>query len=130
MLSTVIPVYNEVESLSTLYKELAEVAAAHSYELDIIFVDDGSTDGSWAEIARLAAADPRVLGIRFRRNFGKAAALSAGFNAATGDTIVTMDADLQDSPAEIPKLLQKLDEGLDVVSGWKVNRHDPWHKRW
>ena len=93
-------------------------------------VDDGSTDGSWAAIEQLAERDPRVLGIRFRRNFGKAAALSAGFDAATGDTIVTMDADLQDSPAEIPKLLAKLDEGLDVVSGWKVDRHDPWHKRW
>ena len=91
----------------------------------MIFVDDGSTDGSWPVIERLAAEDSRVLGIRFRRNFGKAAALNAGFNAAEGDRIVTIDGDLQDDPAEIPRLLAKLDEGFDVVSGWKQVRHDP-----
>ncbi len=94
----------------------------------MIFVDDGSIDGSWAVIERLAADDPRVLGIRFRRNFGKAAALNAGFDAAEGDRIVMIDGDLQDDPAEIPHLLAKLDEGFDVVSGWKRVRHDPWHK--
>ena len=128
MLSTVIPVYNEVESLSTLYRELAEVAAAHSYELDIIFVDDGSTDGSWAEIARLAAADLRVRGIRFRRNFGKAAALSAGFNACRGKLVMTLDADLQDDPHEVPRFLAAMHSDLGVVSGYKQIRHDPWHK--
>jgi dolichol-phosphate mannosyltransferase len=93
-------------------------------------VDDGSRDGSWDVIEQLADRDPRVLGIRLRRNFGKAAALSAGFDAVAGETIVTMDADLQDSPAEIPTLLARLNQGLDVVSGWKRTRHDPWHKRY
>lgn len=129
-LSVVVPVLNEAATLRTLHQELAEVAAQHDYALQIILVDDGSTDDSWEVIADLAAKDPCVEGIRFRRNFGKAAALSAGFDAAVGDVIVTMDADLQDSPAELPKLLAKLDEGLDVVSGWKQTRRDPWHKRW
>jgi dolichol-phosphate mannosyltransferase len=130
MISVIIPVYDEVGSLVQLHRELDDLAAERGYELQFVLVDDGSTDGSWAAIARLAEQDARVLGIRFRRNFGKAAALSAGFDAATGDVIVTMDADLQDSPAEIPKLLARLDEGLDVVSGWKQLRRDPWHKRW
>lgn len=128
MLSAVIPVYNEVESLDGLYRELDLVARKHDYELDLIFVDDGSTDGSWQTIARLAAEDARVRGIRFRRNFGKAAALSAGFRAAKGDLIMTLDADLQDDPQEIPRFLEKMGERFDVVSGWKKIRHDPWHK--
>src|SRR5262245_29521451 len=130
MLSAVIPVLNEAESLAALHAELGEVARRHGYNLEIVFVDDGSTDGSWQEIERLAAADERVRGIRFRRNFGKAAALSAGFDAARGDVVVTLDADLQDSPAELPNLLARLDQGFDVVSGWKLDRQDPWHKRW
>ncbi|MCL4194295.1 MAG: glycosyltransferase family 2 protein, partial [Thermoguttaceae bacterium] len=128
MLSIVIPVYNEEASLEALHCELHEVAAANGYELDIVFVDDGSTDGSWELIERIAAADPQARGIRFRRNFGKAAALSAGFAAAQGQLIMTLDADLQDDPHEIPRFLAKMDEGLDVVSGWKQVRHDPWHK--
>ncbi len=128
MLSVVIPVFNEVESLEELYRELAEVAEAQQYELDLILVDDGSTDGSWNVIRSLAAADPRVRGIRFRRNFGKAAALSAGFQAARGERIITLDADLQDDPHEIPRFLAEMDKDLDVVSGWKRVRHDPWHK--
>src|SRR4051812_32270524 len=104
MISVVIPVFNEAETLQQLHRELSDVAAAHAYELQMVPVDDGSRDGSWQVIEQLAEQDPRVLGIRLRRNFGKAAALSAGFDAATGDTIVTMDADLQDSPAEIPAL--------------------------
>ena len=130
MISVIIPVLDEVGTLEELHRELSAVAAAHQYDLQIVLVDDGSTDGSWQAIERLAAADPRMLGIRFRRNFGKAAALSAGFDAAAGDIIVTMDADLQDSPAEIPNLVAKLDDGLDVVNGWKRQRHDPWHKRY
>ena len=94
----------------------------------MIVVDDGSTDGTWPVICQLAADDPRILGIRLRRNFGKAAALSAGFHAADGERIVTIDGDLQDNPAEIANLLAKIDEGFDVVSGWKRERHDPWHK--
>lgn len=128
MLSIVIPVCDEVETLAALHSELSSVAAAQQYEIEIIFVDDGSTDGSWEAIRRLAADDSRVQAIRFRRNFGKAAALDAGFRAARGETIVTLDADLQDDPREIPKLLEKLNSGFDVVSGWKQVRHDPWHK--
>lgn len=128
MLSVIIPVLDEAENLPQLYRELSAVADVESYRMQMIFVDDGSTDRSWAVIEQLAAEDSRVLGIRFRRNFGKAAALSAGFNAAEGDRIVTIDGDLQDDPAEIPQLLAKLDEGFDVVSGWKQVRHDPWDK--
>jgi glycosyltransferase involved in cell wall biosynthesis len=125
MLSVVIPVLNEAESLPQLVRELDRVAIVHAYEMQIIIVDDGSTDGTWRTICQLAADDPRILGIRFRRNFGKAAALSAGFHAAEGDPIITMDGDLQDDPAEIAALIATLDDGYDVASGWKRERHDP-----
>ena len=128
MLSVVIPVLNEASSLETLWQELAAVARDRGYELEVIFVDDGSTDASWSVIERLAAADERVRGIRFRRNFGKAAALAAGFRAVRGDLVMTLDADLQDDPREIPNFLAALELNLDVVSGWKRVRHDPWHK--
>jgi len=128
MLSLVIPVYNEADSLPQLFKELNDVAQANHYDLDVIFVDDGSTDTSWKTISDLAASDPRVRGIRFRRNFGKAAALNAGFKVVRGDMVMTLDADLQDDPHEIPKFLEKMASGFDVVSGWKRVRHDPWHK--
>jgi len=128
MISTVIPVLNEAESLETLHAELSAVADARGFRLDMVFVDDGSTDDSWAVIRRLAGEDERVHGIRLRRNFGKAAALSAGFQAVKGDLVMTLDADLQDDPKEIPAFLEKLAEGYDVVSGWKRVRHDPWHK--
>ncbi len=127
-LSLVIPVFNEEESLPQLHREIEAVLSEHGYDAEIIFVDDGSTDTSWKVICELADKDPRVRAVRFRRNFGKAAALSAGFAEAVGDRIVTMDADLQDDPAEIPRFLEKIDEGFDVVSGWKKIRHDPWHK--
>jgi glycosyltransferase involved in cell wall biosynthesis len=128
MLSVVIPVCNEQESLEELHRELSEVAEAEGYRLDVIFVDDGSTDRSWQIIERLAESDPRVRGLRFRRNFGKAAALSAGFAHARGKLVMTLDADLQDDPHEIPRFLAEMDKGVDVVSGWKQVRHDPWHK--
>ena len=128
MLSVVIPVLNEAASLPQLLAELQRMADASGYSLQTIVVDDGSTDDTWAVVSRLSAADPRILGIRLRRNFGKSAAMSAGFRAAEGDRIVTLDGDLQDDPAEIPKLMAKLDEGFDVVNGWKQVRHDPWHK--
>ncbi|QDU97976.1 glycosyltransferase family 2 protein [Lignipirellula cremea] len=128
MLSAVIPVYNEVDSLAELHAELSAVADAEGYDFDLVFVDDGSRDGSWEEIERLASVDRRVRGIRFRRNFGKAAALSAGFEAARGEIVFTLDADLQDDPTEIPRFLAEMDNGFDVVSGWKKVRHDPWHK--
>ncbi len=125
MISVVIPVYNEAESLRQLHDELIGVAAARQLDLEILFVDDGSTDASWSTIQQLAAADARVGGVRFRRNFGKAAALQAGFQAARGEFVVTLDADLQDDPQELTRFLQALDDGADVVSGWKQVRHDP-----
>jgi glycosyltransferase involved in cell wall biosynthesis len=139
MISAVIPVYNERESLVPLHAEIAETARQAHLDLEIIFVDDGSTDRSWDVIAELARSNPEVQGIRFRRNFGKAAALVAGFDAAHGDIILTLDADLQDDPHEIPRFLEAMKTGkpvdgrpagvgLDVVSGWKRVRHDPWHK--
>jgi glycosyltransferase involved in cell wall biosynthesis len=131
MISVVVPVYNEQESLALLYGELDQVFAAGAHgPAEFLFVDDGSRDGSWDVLRRLAAADARVRAIRFRRNFGKAAALTAGFLAARGERIFTLDADLQDNPSEIPRFLARLDEGFDVVSGWKKTRHDPWHKVW
>jgi dolichol-phosphate mannosyltransferase len=125
MLSVLIPVLDEAENLPQLVRELDQAAVKHGYDLQIIIVDDGSRDGTWKVISDLSANDSRILGIRFRRNFGKAAALSAGFHAAEGERIVTIDGDLQDDPAEIASLLAKLDEGYDVVSGWKRERHDP-----
>lgn len=127
-LSIVIPVFNEVESLAKLYGELSEVAREQDYELELIFVDDGSTDRSWEAIQQLVRDDPRVRGIRLRRNFGKSAALSAGFAAAQGELIFTLDADLQDDPREMPRFIAEIEQGCDVVSGWKKTRHDPWHK--
>jgi dolichol-phosphate mannosyltransferase len=142
MISVVIPVYNERDSLGPLFAEIAAVAAARRLDLEVIFVDDGSRDGSWEVIRDLAAKEATVRGVRFRRNFGKAAALSAGFQAARGSVILTLDADLQDDPGEIPRFLAALEQGtsadgdaakeggtrLDVVSGWKRVRLDPWHK--
>lgn len=134
VISVVIPVCNEKDSLQTLHEELNSVAAKHGLTMEVIFVDDGSCDGSWDIIKKLTAGRDSVTGIRFRRNFGKAAGLSAGFQSTRGDIVLTMDADLQDDPAEIPRFLEALRQGgpgntpLDVVSGWKKVRHDPWHK--
>jgi glycosyltransferase involved in cell wall biosynthesis len=130
MISLVIPLLNEKDSLAPLQTEIAEEALRSSLDLEVIFVDDGSTDGSWDIITDLALKMPEVHGIRLRRNFGKAAALSAGFQACRGDVILTLDADLQDDPHEIPAFLSALGKGFDVVSGWKRIRHDPWHKVW
>jgi dolichol-phosphate mannosyltransferase len=128
-ITAVIPTLNEVDSLRQLHAELVAVAEAEGYDLEILFIDDGSSDGSWDAIRELSVADSRVRGIRFRRNFGKAAALRAGFEASRGDYVMTLDADLQDDPREIPSFLALMNErGLDVVSGWKQVRHDPWHK--
>ena len=128
MLSIVIPVFNEQDSLDELLSRIEEVALQHSYELDVILVDDGSSDNSWAKIEQLSQRFTWARGIRLRRNFGKAAALAAAFERAQGTRVITMDADLQDDPREIPNLLAKLESGFDVVSGWKKVRHDPWHK--
>ncbi len=126
--SLIIPVFNEEESLEELHRQIRAVPETSGEEAEILFVDDGSTDKSWSVIETLSKKDSRVRGIRFRRNFGKAAALDAGFHAARGKILFSMDADLQDDPAEIPDFLRKMDGGLDVVSGWKKVRHDPWHK--
>jgi dolichol-phosphate mannosyltransferase len=130
MISGIIPVLDEADSLPGLYEQLSAVARQHAYELDILFVDDGSNDDSWAVIEQLCQQDARLRGSRFRRNFGKAAALSAGFASARGDWFLTMDADLQDDAREIPKFLEAMHQGYDVVSGWKRTRFDPWHKVW
>ncbi|MDE2755899.1 MAG: glycosyltransferase family 2 protein, partial [Acidobacteriota bacterium] len=129
MLSIVIPARNEVDSLEPLHREIDAVLEASALQAEIIFVDDGSTDGTWSRIVALADRDARVRGIRFRRNFGKAAALSAAFSSVRGDLVITLDADLQDDPASIPLLVHKLEEGFDLVSAWRRERFDPWHKR-
>lgn len=129
MISVVIPVYNEAESLERLHAELTQSFQNQGIAaVEFVFVDDGSRDASWSTIEKLGAADDRVRGIRFRRNFGKAAALTAGFKSVRGEIVLTLDADLQDDPAEISRFLDKLAQGHDVVSGWKRTRHDPWHK--
>ena len=128
MLSIVIPVLNEAESLPQLYREIDQTCTRQGIPVEIIFVDDGSSDESWSVIKELAERDERVSGIRFRRNFAKAAALTAGMRAARGRHIMMMDADLQDDPAEIPRFMARVSEGYDVVNGWKQRRLDPWHK--
>ncbi|MCI0420225.1 MAG: glycosyltransferase family 2 protein [Acidobacteria bacterium] len=128
MISIVIPVHNEEQSLTALHNEIDAVLRRAGLEAEMIIVDDGSGDGSWNEVAKLARQDARVQGIRFRRNFGKAAALSAAFACVRGEFVVTLDADLQDNPSEIPRLIQQLDAGFDLVNGWKRRRFDPWHK--
>ena len=128
MLSIIVPVYNEAESLRQLHDEIAATSREAGLDLEIIFIDDGSSDESWTTICELTHHDERVSGIRFRRNFGKAAALTAGMQATRGENILMMDADLQDDPAEIPRFLARLSEGYDVVNGWKQRRLDPWHK--
>jgi glycosyltransferase involved in cell wall biosynthesis len=124
-ISVVIPVFNEEESLLPLYETLSASLGAVGRSYEIIFVDDGSRDGSFTVLKALHERDPRVRAICFRRNFGKTPALVAGFANARGDVVFTMDADLQDDPTEIPQFLAKLDEGYDLVSGWKYPRHDP-----
>jgi dolichol-phosphate mannosyltransferase len=127
--SFVIPTYNEQETIFGLCSQIHEVCKLQFLQYEVIFVDDGSTDNSWKSITQLAGQDQRVMGVRFRRNFGKADALQAGIDASSGSWIITMDADLQDEPAEIPRFLDRMNQGADVVSGWKKARNDPWHKR-
>jgi len=127
--SVVIPLLNEKENLKELYPRLKKVLEETGDDYEIIFVDDGSTDGSLDVLKSFSSQDPKVKIISFRKNFGKATALHYGFKAANGDVIITMDADLQDMPEEIPTLLKKLEEGYDLVSGWKFDRKDGFIKR-
>jgi glycosyltransferase involved in cell wall biosynthesis len=125
-ISVLIPLYNEDESLSELHDWIKKVMKEHDFSYEILFVDDGSTDDSWNVIKGLQAKNPKVRGFKFRRNQGKTAALQTGFNASNGDVVITMDADLQDSPEEIPELYRMITkDGYDLVSGWKQKRYDP-----
>lgn len=127
--SIVIPAYNERPVLRELLDELAGVMAGTEVPWEVIVVDDGSTDGTYGELAELKRLHPNLVAVRLRRNFGKARALAIGFRLARGSSVVTMDSDLQDDPKEIPRLLARLEDGFDVVSGWKECRRDPWSRR-
>ncbi|MCK9324769.1 MAG: glycosyltransferase family 2 protein [Bacteroidales bacterium] len=130
-LSVVVPVFNESESLPELLAWIKRVAKGMSITYEVILVDDGSRDGSWEVIRTLSATNPELRGIRFQHNYGKAAALQSGFTAAQGKVVITMDADLQDSPDEIPELYRMITQDqYDLVSGWKKKRKDPISKRW
>ena len=130
-ISVVVPLYNEAESLPELVAWIDRVMRENEFSYEVILIDDGSSDGSWEEVERLKAQYPAIRGISFARNYGKSAALYCGFAAAEGEVVITMDADLQDSPDEIPELRRMiLEEGYDLVSGWKKQRHDPIGKRW
>ncbi len=127
-ISIVIPLLNEEESLNELYKRISQVTSENNLSFEICFVDDGSTDNSLGVLKNLQKDNKNIKILSFRKNYGKSAALSEGFKLASGDNIITMDADLQDDPAEIPNLIKKLDDGFDMVSGWKKKRHDPISK--
>src|ERR1700712_5149073 len=125
-ISVVVPLFNEVESLPELTSWISRVMGENSFTYEIILIDDGSTDGSWDMIVKLQENNPFIRGIRFRRNYGKSAALNVGFEATRGDVVITMDADLQDSPDEIPQLYRRITEDkYDLISGWKAKRYDP-----
>jgi glycosyltransferase involved in cell wall biosynthesis len=128
-ISVVIPLFNEEESLKELHAWIVEVMQENKLSYEVMFVDDGSRDNSWKVIEEICAADANVRGIKFRRNYGKSAALQTGFEKCNGQVVITMDADLQDSPDEIPELRKMiLEEGFDLVSGWKAKRYDPISK--
>ena len=128
-ISVVIPLYNESESLTELTQWISRVMNENEFTYEIIFVNDGSTDNSWQVIEQLAKESPAVKGIKFRRNYGKSPALHCGFQRATGNVVITMDADLQDNPDEIPELYRMIvEDGFDMVSGWKKKRYDPLSK--
>ena len=123
-LSVIIPCFNEKESIETLYREIKSALVEPDTDYEIIFIDDGSVDGSFDKIKKLASGDPAVRGIKFRKNFGQTAALTAGFDLARGEVIIPMDGDLQNDPADIPRFLSVLEQGFDVVSGWRRRRKD------
>jgi glycosyltransferase involved in cell wall biosynthesis len=125
-ISIIVPLYNEVESLPELASWIEKVMLTHNYSYEVVFIDDGSTDGSWESIESLCVQNSCIRGIKFRRNYGKSACLYCGFEQAEGDVVITMDADLQDSPEEIPELYRMItEERYDLVSGWKKKRYDP-----
>lgn len=128
-LSVVVPVYNEVESVPALCRSLHEALSGIRRSYEVLLVDDGSSDGTWEKLLEGGRAYPHFRLIRFRRNFGQTAAMSAGFREAKGDIVITLDADLQNDPADIPRILEKTDEGYDVVSGWRKDRQDPFLNR-
>jgi glycosyltransferase involved in cell wall biosynthesis len=128
-ISIIIPAKDEEESVPELTSWISRVMQTHGFSYEVIFIDDGSTDNSWKEIQKAGALNPSIKGIKFNRNFGKSAALQTGFKAASGDVVITMDADLQDSPDEIPELYKMIrEQNYDLVSGWKKKRHDPISK--
>jgi len=128
-ISVVVPLYDEVESLPELTSWISDVMKNNNFSYEIILVDDGSKDGSWEMIRKLNGHNPNIKGIKFRRNYGKSAALNTGFEAAQGNVVITMDADLQDSPDEIPELYRRItEENYDLISGWKAKRYDPISK--
>lgn len=127
-ISVVVPVFNEEESLPELTHWISRVMSEHGFSYEVILINDGSTDRSWEVIQQLSASNSSLKGLNFTRNYGKSAALDAGFKRAVGEVVITMDADLQDSPDEIPGLYELITGGLDVVSGWKKERHDPISK--
>lgn len=129
LVSIVIPVFNEAENVGLLHGEIATAVKGRAEEYEIIFVDDGSSDGSLAELKKIRAGDPRVKIIQFRKNFGQSAAISAGFKYSRGQVVVAMDADLQNDPADIPLLVDKVAEGFDIVNGWRRDRRDKWLTR-
>jgi glycosyltransferase involved in cell wall biosynthesis len=128
-LSVVIPIYNEEENINLLYEELKDVLETLEHEYEIIFIDDGSKDNSLTLLEKIQQQDSAVVVVSFRRNFGQTAAMSAGFDYATGDVIITMDGDMQNDPHDIPTFLAKMDEGYDLVSGWRFKRQDPFLNR-
>lgn len=127
-ITIVIPIFNENQSIHLLLKSIDKVKQIQNHLLEIILVDDGSSDESWLEVIKLTKTNKKIQGIRLRRNFGKSYALQAGFEHAKGDTIVTIDADLQDDPNEIPKLIKMINQGNDLITGWKIHRNDPFSK--
>lgn len=128
-ISVVIPIYNEEENVTLLYDELTEVMKSMACSYEILFVDDGSTDSTLSILQSMQAADQRIVVVKFRRNFGQTAAMSAGFDYSSGDVIITMDGDLQNDPRDIPRFIQKIEDGFDVVTGWRHDRKDAFLNR-
>jgi glycosyltransferase involved in cell wall biosynthesis len=129
LVSIVIPVFDEAENVGILHREIVAAVKDRSEDYEIIFIDDGSSDDSLSELKRIRAADPRVKIIQFRKNFGQSAAISAGFAHCRGQVVIALDADLQNDPADIPQLVDKVAEGFDIVNGWRKDRHDKWLTR-